>query len=158
LSAGNVSVKNQPADNTVKDDVDYIGRLLELHAVIIARVWDEFHHRLLNISEWDPTLDRIDVFHLLGGNDPVIVVPTTSKKALGVKWSQEKRLGVDRHEFFIIGIDPQLNRKDAWTQIKQSLGGYRGTTTTSRNPKKAIKQKPGTHDREPGFFFISFHP
>lgn len=141
LSDQKVSVKNKTAGNSAEVEIDYIGRLLELHKIIVARVWDTFHHQLLNISEWDPTLDKIDVFHLLGGKDPVIVVPTTAKKALGVKWSKEKRLGVDRHDFFIIGIDPQLNRKDAWEEIKLSLGGYLGTKTTPRHPKKRAIRK-----------------
>jgi hypothetical protein len=141
LSVVNVSLNNQAAGNIDKDDVDYIGRLLELHSLIVARVWDKFHHNLINIGEWDPKLDKVDVFHLLGGNDPVIVVPTTIEKALGVEWSQEKQLGVNRHEFFIIGVDPQLNRKDAWKQIKLSLGGYLGTKVTPRNPKKRAIRK-----------------
>jgi len=111
-------------------------RLLKLHALIVKRVWDTFRHQLIDIDEWDSELDKIDVFHLLRGNDPVIVIPSTPRKTIGLKWCREKRLGLDRHQFFVVAIDPQVNRKDAWKQLQASLGSLLGDKATPRNPKK----------------------
>lgn len=129
------TITEQTQYGSVSKQVNNLDRMLELYDLIISRVWDKFQHKLIDIDDWDPTLDKVDVFHLLGGSDPVTVIPSTSADLLG-KNSPLEKLGLDRHQFFIVAIDPQVTRKEAWKQLNESLAALLGDKPTPRNRKK----------------------